>query len=144
MYCIVLCRCTYVCMYISMYVCMYSICRCIMYMFMYIRMCVRMCICVYIQYNSLSNSPVSTWVSIYILLVDTHTPHSVPSSCTPCQPVLVVSTSDKSTDLVCPSRYLASWTIYAHLRTYKRMYICTYVHMYVFKVHTYNTYVYVP
>ena len=98
MYCIVLCRCTYICTYISIYVCMYSIRRCIVYniiMFMYIHTYVRMCICAYIQYNSLSNiSPVSTWVSIYILLVDTHTPHSVDRSCTPCQLVLVVSASD--------------------------------------------------
>ena len=85
----------YACIFPCTFVCtVYADVLCIM--FMYIRMYVRMCICVYIQYNSLSNSPVSTWVSIiYILLVDTHTPHSVPSSCTPCQPVLVVSTSEK-------------------------------------------------
>ena len=78
-----------------------------MYMFMYIRMYVHLCICVYIQYNSLSNSPVSTWVSIYILLVDTHTPHSVPSLCTPCQPVLVVSTSDKKYRFGVPFKVLS-------------------------------------
>ena len=78
-----------------------------MCMFMYIRMCVHMCICVYIQYNSLSNSPVSTWVSICILLVDTHTPYSVPSSCTPCQPVLVVSTSDKKSRFGVPFKVLS-------------------------------------
>ena len=95
-------------MYISMYVCVYSICICIMYMFMYIRMYVHLCICVYIQYNSLSNSPVSTWVSIlYVLLVDAHTPHSVPSSCTPCQPVLVVSTSDKKYRFGVPFKVLS-------------------------------------
>ena len=36
---------------------------------------------------------VSTWVSTHSWLVST--PHSVPSSCTLCQPVLIVSTSDK-------------------------------------------------
>ena len=36
---------------------------------------------------------VSTWVSTYSLLVSTL--HSVPSSCTLCTPVLIVSTSDK-------------------------------------------------
>ena len=51
-------------------------------------------------------------IILYILLVDTHTPHSVPSSCTPCQPLLVVSTSDKKYILCAgPLRYLASWTI---------------------------------
>ena len=132
MYCIVLCRCTYMCMYISMYVCMYSICRCIMYMFIYIRMYVCVCICVYIQYNSLSNSPVSTWVSIYILLVDTHTPHSVPSSChvMPCQPLLVVSTSDEKYRFGVPFKVLSKLDYIcspAYIETYVRKCVCMYV-----------------
>ena len=139
----------YIRTYISMYVCMYSICRCIMYMFMYIRMYLPMCICVYIQYNSLSNSPVSTWVSIYILLVDTHTPHSVPSSCTPCQPVLVVSTSDIKYRFGVPFKVLSKLgyiytCIHINVCKYLHMYVCMYLCTYVFKVHTYNTYVYVP
>ena len=100
----------YICMHISMYVCMYSICRCIMYyvyVHIYVYMYVCVFVCVYIQYNSLSNSPVSTWVSIYILLVGTHTPHSVPSSCTPCQPVLVVSTFDKKYRFGVPFKVLS-------------------------------------
>ena len=100
----------YIRMHISMYICMYSICRCIMY-YVYVRIyvCMYVCVfvCVYIQYNSLSNSPVSTWVNIYILLVDTHTPHSVPSSCTPCQPVLVVSTFDKKYRFGVPFKVLS-------------------------------------
>ena len=40
----------------------------------------------------LSNFVIARFVCTYMIL---YTPHSVPSSCTLCQPVLIVSTSDK-------------------------------------------------
>ena len=132
-------------MYIRMHV-YFHVCLCVQYMqmyyvyvYVYTYVCMYVCVCVYIQYNSLSNSPVSTWVSIYILLVDTRTPHTVPSSCTPCQPVLVVSTSGVPFKVLSKLDYICS-PVHINVCTYVRMYVC----MSVFKVHTYNTYVCVP
>ena len=97
----------YICMHVYFHVRLYVQYMQMYYVYVYVYTYVYMCICVYIHYKSLSNSPVSTWVSIYILLVDIHTPHSVPSSCTPCQPVLVVSTSDKMYRFSVPFKVLS-------------------------------------
>ena len=57
---------------------------------------------------------VSTWVSTFSWLVSTL--HSVPSSCTLCQPVLIVSTSDKKYRFGVPFKVLAK-QVGLYLRT---------------------------
>ena len=46
-----------------------------------------------------------------------HTFHLVPSLCTLCQTVLMVSTSDENTDLVWPLRYMYVFTKHIGLYT---------------------------